>query len=212
MDCSCDRAGCIICIDIVGLVVIIHSHRAYDRKEIFFQKVKENVCIDFLYISHKSNIFSVGKLFIYFQKSAVFSADSDGTYSQLFHQLYQTLVHFTQNHFCDFHGVFIGHTQSVDELWLHSHFADPFADLFSTAMHNDRFKSNQLQQGHILNHLTLQIFIDHRASTVFYYDDLPVKSLDIRKCLDQHLCLIQILLHILVHFPLIPSCTANPAF
>ena len=113
--------------------------------------------------------------------------------------LHETFVDLAKHHLCHFHRLRVGHTQSVDELRFHSDFADPFADLFSAAVHNDRFKPNQFQKSDVFDHPFFQFLVHHRAAAVFYDDDLPVKSLDVRKRLDQYFRLIQILLHIFIH-------------
>ena len=79
-------------------------------------------------------------------------------------------------------------------------FTYPFTDLFSTAVNDDRFESNQFQECNILDDIFLEFFVQHCTSTVFYNDDLTVETLNISKRLNQNFCFVQILLHILIHF------------
>src|SRR5699024_465662 len=106
---------------------------------------------------------------------AVLPADADGTYAQTFHQLDQTLIHTAEHHLCHFHRIFVRHAQTVDKLRLHADFSDPLADLLAAAVDNNRLESDQLQEGHVLNHPLLQFLINHGASAVFHNDDLTVK-------------------------------------
>ena len=66
-------------------------------------------------------------------------------------------------------------------------------------MYDDRFEPDQLEQSHVLYHSLFQAFVHHGAAAVFHDNDLSIETLDIRQCLDQHLRLVQILLHILIH-------------
>ena len=38
-DRPCDRARCVVCIDIIGLAIFIHAHRSYDRKVIAVDQI-----------------------------------------------------------------------------------------------------------------------------------------------------------------------------
>ena len=194
-----DRIGRIICIDVVCIIVIIQSDRADDRKKILLQKIKENVCIDGFDITYKPDIFTVGIFLLHLQKRPVFSADSDCTNAQFLYHSHQILIHFIQDHLRNFHGIFIRHAESVDKFRFHADLSDPAADLFSSAVDNDRFESGQFQQSNVFDHVLLQFFINHGTATIFYNNNFTVKTLDIWQRLDQHLCLVQIFLHILVH-------------
>ena len=69
------------------------------------------------------------------------------------HQLYQALIDLVQDHLGNLHGRLIGHAQAVHKMRLHAYFIDPAADLLASAMHDDRFETNQLKQYHILDNL-----------------------------------------------------------
>ena len=70
---------------------------------------------------------------------------------------------------------------------LHADFTDPAADFLTAAMNDDRFETNQFQKNNILDHILLQFIIQHGTSAVLYNYNLTIKSLNIRKRLDQHL-------------------------
>ena len=114
----------------------------------------------------------------------------------------QLFVDLCKNHFCNLHGLGIGYAKSVDELGFHANLSNPFANFLAAAVYNDRLEANQLQKNDVLDHVCLQFFIQHSASAIFYYYDFTVKTLYIRKCLDQHLCLFQIFLIYHLSFPL----------
>ena len=127
----CDRISCIIRIDIISVVIIIDSDRAYDRKKIFIQKIQKNLCIDLLDISYNPTSCPVMESFLSTLKSppsfpltpiARTPSSSDHT-NQIF-------INLVQYHLCNFHGLCIRHTKSVDEFRLHSGFTYPFTDLF----------------------------------------------------------------------------------
>ena len=76
MDSLCDRTCCIICIDIVTVIIIIKSNWENDRKEVFFEKILQNLRIDFLDIAYISDIFALGKFLVALEKSTVLAADT----------------------------------------------------------------------------------------------------------------------------------------
>ena len=99
--------------------------------------------------------------------------------------------------------IFICNTKTVNKFRLHTNLANPATDFLTTAMNDDRFETNQFQKNNILNHVLLQFIIQHGTSAVLYNYDFTIKSLNIRKCLDQHLRLVQIFLinHYSLLFP-----------
>ena len=76
MDSLCDRTCCIICIDIIRIKVCVKSDRKYDRKEVFFEKILQNLRINFLDITYISDIFALGKFLVALEKSTVLAADT----------------------------------------------------------------------------------------------------------------------------------------
>lgn len=75
----------IIRINVISIVFIIQTDRCNNRKEIFFQKIIDDIRIHFFDIADKSDIFTVCQFLIHFQKAAVFSTDTNGSYTELFH-------------------------------------------------------------------------------------------------------------------------------
>ena len=65
-------------------------------------------------------------------------------------------------------------------------------------MYDDRLEADQLEKCDILDHLLFKLFVNHCRSAVLYNDNLSVKSLYIRKCLYEHLCLFHYLFHVLI--------------
>ena len=156
-------------------------------------------------VSDKPDVLSAGQFFLYMEQRAVLAADSDGFHSQGLDHRHQLFVDFVQHHLRNFHGRRIGHPQPVDEFRLHAYFSYPTADLFSSAVNDDRFEAYQFQQYHVLDHVPFQFFVHHRASAVLDDNHLPVEPLNIRQCLDQNFRFVQI--HFIYHF-LLSSKTA----
>ena len=198
----CNCAGSIICIDVIAVIIIIKSDWKNNRKKIFFQQIIKNFRVYFCNIPYKSNILSIGIFLLTFQQSTVFSTDTNSLYSKGFHMGNKLFVYSCENHLCNLHCLGIGYTKTIDKLGFHSYFSNPFADFLATTMHNDRLETNQFQKNCVLNYICLQFFIQHSTSAIFYYYDLTIKTLYIRKCLNQHLCLIKIFLiyHFLLTF------------
>ena len=61
---------------------------------------------------------------------------------------------------------------------------------------DDWLKTNKFKKNYVLNNFSLKFFIYHGTSAVLNYNYLSVKFLDIRKCLNKHLCLHKFLCHI----------------
>ena len=129
----CNGTGCIVGIDVVSRIIIIHTNGTHNGLGIYIRN-----------ISHKSDILPLGELLLYPQKSSVLSAESHSPNPQGFHQAYQFLIYFSQHHFCQFHGFLVRYPQPVDKSGLFSHFAYPLADFLSAAVDNNGFKSHQL--------------------------------------------------------------------
>ena len=55
----------VIRIDIVSMKILVHSHRAHNGKEVFFQKIVKNLGIYLRDLSHKANVLSVGIFLFY---------------------------------------------------------------------------------------------------------------------------------------------------
>ena len=197
MDSFCDRACGIVRINIVRIKVCIKSNRKNNRKEISLKKILKYLRIYFLDIAYVADIFAFGKFLMALEKAAVFSADADCLYAERFYQCDKFFVYFCKNHLSNLHCVLICHTQPIDKTWFHADFIDPAADFLSTAVYDDWFESNQFQKNNVLNDVSLQLFIHHRASAVFDDNDFAVEPLNIRKCLDQHICFVQI--HLIYH-------------
>ena len=89
-----------------------------------------------------------------------------------------------------------------NDWWFHADFVHPAANFLTTAMNDDRFESDQFQKNNIFNDICLQFFIQHGTSTIFYYYDLTIKTLYIRKSLNKSLGLVQIFL--IYHFFISP--------
>ena len=194
--------------------MIIHTDRAYDRKEILIDQIKQDLRIHLRDLADKTDILAIRITLLYLQQIAVLTGNTHGMHAQLFHHGYQTLVDFVQYHFGDLHGLGIGHTQAVDKLCLLADLLHPRRDLLAAAMHDDRFESDQLEQGHVFDDILLQLRIRHSTPAVFYHDDPTVKLLNIGKCLDQHLRLFDQFINIFrIHFFILPNrflMTGNP--
>ena len=139
----CNRTCCIICINIVCIVVIVQSYRANDRKEIFFQKIVKNIRIYICHITDKSDIFTICIFFLYREKSSVFSTDADRADSQALYKLNKTFIYLAQNHLSQLHSCLIGHTKSILKFRFHTNFSNPTADFLTAAMYDDWLKSDQ---------------------------------------------------------------------
>ena len=214
MYCFCDRTCCIICIDIIRIKVCVITNRKYDRKEISFQKILQNLRIYFFDITNISNILSIGKFLVALKQSTVFSADTDCLHTKRFHQSNQFFIYLCKNHFCNFHGILVCYAKAIDKTRFHADFVNPAANFLTTAMNDDRFESDQFQKNNIFNDICLQFFIQHGTSTIFYYYDLTIKTLYIRKSLNKSLGLVQIFLIYHFYFSslyiLKPVMTCNP--
>ena len=199
MYCFCDRAGCIIRINIVGVIIFVQSDGGDDGQVILLQHIEENIGIHAGDLPHITDVLTVGIFFLYLKQSTVFTADTDCLDPQFFHHGHQALIHLIQYHFGNFHGLLIGDTQTVYKLRLFADLADPAADLLAAAVHDDGFETYQLQQCHVLDDILLQFFVAHGAAAVFYHNDLAIEFLYVRKCLNQHFCFFHYLFHIFFH-------------
>ena len=194
----CNCAGCIICIDVIAVIIIIKSNWKNNRKKILFQQVIKDFRVYCCNIPYKSNILSIGIFLLTFQQSTVFSTDTNSLYAKRFHMGNKFFVYFGKDHFCYFHCLGICYPKTIDKLSLHAYFSNPFADFLAATMYDNWLKSNQFQENCILNYIRLQFFIQHSTSAILYYNNFTVKTLYVRKRLNQYLCLIKIFL--IYHF------------
>ena len=63
--------GCIIRIDIVALILIIHTYGTHYRKEILIDQIKEDLGIDSRDLPNKAYILAVRISLLYFEQAAV---------------------------------------------------------------------------------------------------------------------------------------------
>ena len=87
-------------------------------------------------------------------------------------------------------------------MWFHANFVDPAADFLTASVNDDRFETDQFQKYNVLDDICFEFFVQHGTSAVFYYYDLTIKTLYIRKSLDKSFCLVQIFL--IYHFFISP--------
>ena len=186
LHCRCNGTGRVIRIDVIAQEILIKAYGTDDGQKILFQQIIYDFGIHFLHISHKPDVLSAGVFLTAFKHHAVLAADSHRIDTQLTDQLDQALIDFIKDHLGNLHGGFVCNPESVLKLGLHSHLAYPAADLLPASVHNDGLKAYQLKKHHILYNLFLQFLIHHGASAVFYHHDFPVKTLDIRQCLNEH--------------------------
>ena len=198
MDSFCNRTCRIVRINIVRIKVCIKSNRKNNRKEISLKKILKYLRIYFFDIAYVADIFAFGKFLMALEKAAVFSTDTDCLYAERFYQCDKFFVYFCKNHLGNLHCVLICHTQPIDKTWFHADFIDPAADFLTAAMNDDRFESDKFQKNYIFDNVCFQFFIKHCASAVFYYYNLTIETLYIRKRFNQSFCFIQIFL--LYHF------------
>ena len=201
----CNGTCGIICINIISSKIIIITHRENDRQEIFFKKIFQNLRLNLCNFTYKTNISALCLFFTAFQQTTVFTTDTYSIYTEGFYHGNQFLVYFCKNHLCNFHSIFICYTKTIDKFRLHTYLANPAADFLTAAMNDDRFKTNQFQKNNILDHILLQFIIQHGTSAVLYNYNLTIKSLNIRKRLDQHLRLVQVFLINHLSFSLFPG-------
>ena len=74
MDGPGNGAGRVIGVNIVGVEVLVHSHRAYDRQEILLQQVVENLGIHIRHLAHETDVLALGILLLHLQETAVLAA------------------------------------------------------------------------------------------------------------------------------------------
>ena len=118
--------------------------------------------------------------------------------------LNKTFIYLAQNHLSQLHSCLIGHTKSILKFRFHTNFSNPAADFLTAAMNNDRFEAYQFQKCDVLNDSCFEFLVNHGTSTIFYYNNLTVKSLDIWKGFNQYFCFVQVFLHCFFH--LLISC------
>ena len=111
----------------------------------------------------------------------------------------------------DLHGLLVSNAQSADELGFLTALFNPFADRFAAAVYNNRLKSYEFEERHVLDHVSLQFLIVHGASAVLDHDDLAVELLNIGKRLDQYgglpLCFALFPVQMCFHVNLISACS-----
>ena len=59
MDSLGNGAGCVICVNIIGIIIVIISHRKNDRQEILLQKLMENPRVYLLDLAYISNVLAI---------------------------------------------------------------------------------------------------------------------------------------------------------
>ena len=213
MNSLCNGTRRIICINIISSKIIIIAYRENDRQEIFLQKIFQDLRLNLCNLAYKSNVSALCLFLAAFQQTTVFTTDTNCIYTKRFHHGNQFLIHLRKNHLCDLHSIFICYTKTIDKFRLHTNLANPATDFLTTTMNNNRFKTNQLQKNNVLDNILLQFIIQHGTSAVLYNHNLTIKSLNIRKRLDQHLRLVQIFLinHYSLLFP-VNVCSPSTAY
>ena len=76
IDRLCNSAGCIICVNVVGIKILVKTDWEYDRKEVSFQKVLEDLWIDFCDFTYVADVLAFGKFLFALEKTTVFTADT----------------------------------------------------------------------------------------------------------------------------------------
>ena len=150
-----------ICVNVVGIKILVKTDWEYDRKEVSFQKVLEDLWIDFCDFTYVADVLAFGKFLFALEKTTVFTADTYSLNAERFYKRNKFFVYFGKNHLCDLHGVFVRYTETVYETGLHADFTDPAADLLATAVNDNRFESDQLQEDCVLDDVTFLIL--HQA-------------------------------------------------
>ena len=94
---------------------------------------------------------------------------------------YQISVDFAnQSHLCNAHGLSISYAQAAYELALLTSLHQHTGDFRSTAMYNNGTHTSTLQEHDILQHLVLQVIIQHSVAAIFNYDGFILKLAQIR--------------------------------
>ena len=187
MNSLCNGTCSIIRINIISSKIIIIAYRENNRQEIFLQKILQNLRLNLCNFTNKSDVSTLCLFLAAFQQTTVFTTDTNSIYTKRFHHGNQFLINLRKNHLCNLHSIFICNTKTVNKFWLHTYLANPAADFLTTTMNDDRFETNQFQKNNVLDHILLQFIIQHGTSAVLYNYNLTIKSLNIRKRLDQHL-------------------------
>ncbi len=75
-------------------------------------------------------------------KMALNYVNSHSLHSKRLHKSHKLFVYFCENHFRNFHCIFICHTKAVDKLRLHTHLTYTASYCISCYVNNNRFKPN----------------------------------------------------------------------
>ena len=91
IDRLCNSAGCIICVNVVGIKILVKTDWEYDRKEVSFQKVLEDLWIDFCDFTYVADVLAFGKFLFALEKTTVFTADTYSLNAERFYSVTSSL-------------------------------------------------------------------------------------------------------------------------
>jgi hypothetical protein len=101
-----------------------------------------------------------------------------------------------QNHLDDLHDGVVGDTQAVDEARCDPEPLEGRADLGAATVHDDRAQADVFEQDDVDRERGAKLFVAHRVAAVFDHDSAIVEAPDVGKRFDQHLGLVDQLLHV----------------
>ena len=174
------------------MVIRIKSDRADDRDEVIVQQCIEQLRVDTLDIPDITDVLPLRRFSRHLEKASILAGDTAGLHPDLLHQRNQALVDPVQNHLDNIHRLIVRHAEPCLELGCLPDLPKHFRDILSAAMDDDRPESDQLQKRHILDDVSFQILVDHRASAILDDDRRALKMLDVGERFDQCSGLVQV--------------------
>ena len=171
-------------IDVIGFALSTHTSRSNNRNKACIQQYINQFSVNLFYIANIANIYqinlaifiNVSQMLLSLNQSSILAVQAHCLTTQGVQTSYQISVDFAnQSHLCNAHGLSISYAQAAYELALLASLHQHAGDFRAAAVNNNRTHTSALQEHDILQHLVLQLVVQHSVAAIFNYDGFILK-------------------------------------
>ena len=189
LQCTGNLACYAISIDVIGFALSAHTGRSDNRDKACIQQHLNQFSVNLFNIANIANIYqinlaifiNVGQMLLSLNQSSILTVQAHCLATQGVQASYQISIDFTnQSHLRNAHGLSIGYTQAANKLALLTSLHQHTGNFRAAAVNNNGTHTSALQEHDILQHLVLQLVVQHSVAAIFNHDGFILKLAQIR--------------------------------